>query len=139
MLVIQGNGNVGIGTASPAAALDVQTATPGLKVGATCVSGSCPSDALLKRDIRYLSGSLATIDRLKPAAFRFTDRPQEGLGYGLIAQDVQTVAPQLVHQGEDGHLLVDYSPLSMMLLEALQEQQAEIEALKRRLNALEQQ
>ncbi len=127
---------VNIGTTTPAAALDVQTATPGLKVGATCVSGTCPSDAALKADIRYLSGSLDTVTRLKPAAFRFKDDPNARLGYGLVAQDVQAVAPQLVNKGDDGYLRVDYSPLTMMLLEAVQEQQAQISDLKAELEDL---
>ena len=127
---------VGIGTTIPAAALDVQTVTPGLKVGATCVSGSCPSDARLKQDIQYLSGSLATLVGLKPVAFRFTDDSHAHVGYGLLAQDVQQVAPHLVSQGEDGALRVDYSPLTMMLVEALKTQQAQLERLEARINEL---
>jgi hypothetical protein len=134
---IQSDGNVGIGTTSPGAALDVQTATPGLKVGATCVSGSCPSDARLKADIQYLSGALATLARLKPVAFRFIDDPHHHVGYGLLAQEVQQVAPQLVSQSEDGTLRVDYSPLEMMLIQALKEQQGQIERLQARIEELE--
>jgi hypothetical protein len=140
---ITASGAVGIGTTTPAAALDVQTATPGLKVGATCVSGTCPSDRRLKTDIRYLSGALAMVTRLKPAAYRYKNQPDH-VGYGLIAQDIQTVAPELVHKGENGLLSVDYSPLEMMLIQSTKELhsenktlRAENEALKARLDRIE--
>jgi hypothetical protein len=114
-------GNVGIGTTSPSAALDVQGSAPGLKVGASCVAGTCPSDRRLKEDIRYLSDALDIIERLKPAAFRYKGQINKELGYGLIAQDVQAVAPELVRKSEDGFLKVNYSPLEMMLIQSVKE------------------
>lgn len=128
---------VGIGTNSPAAALDVQTTIPGLKVGATCVSGACPSDMRLKHDITPIIGSLQTIISLKPVSFRFRDRADGGIGYGFIAQDVQKVAPEWVREGKDGYLSVDYSPLTMMLVESVKELKSENDALKARLGEVE--
>jgi hypothetical protein len=50
--------------------------------------------------------------------------------HGLIAQEVQQVYPELVHQNANGYLGVDYQSLIPLLLKAIQEQQAQIDSLK---------
>jgi hypothetical protein len=49
--------------------------------------------------------------------------------YGLIAQELQKVYPELVHVGSDGYLGVDYTSLVPLLLQAIQEQQKQIDYL----------
>ncbi|MDR2684198.1 MAG: tail fiber domain-containing protein [Prevotellaceae bacterium] len=50
--------------------------------------------------------------------------------YGLVAQEVQNIFPDLVYEGSDGYLGVDYTSLVPMLLKIVQQQQTEIESLK---------
>ena len=59
--------------------------------------------------------------------------------YGLIAQEVEKVCPELVATSEyaEGYKSVNYSRLSILLIKAVQQQQETIEALKKRLEALE--
>jgi hypothetical protein len=54
--------------------------------------------------------------------------------HGLIAQEVQQVYPELVHQNANGYLGVDYQSLIPLLLKAIQEQQAQIDSLKVLIN-----
>jgi len=55
---------------------------------------------------------------------------------GLIAQDVQKIFPELVVTDQDGYLGIDYSGLIPVLIEAIKEQQAEIEALKEQIGIM---
>jgi hypothetical protein len=55
-----------------------------------------------------------------------------GLGthLGFLAQDVREVLPDLVTEMESGYLRVDYDGVIPVLTRAIQEQQAQIEAMK---------
>ena len=56
---------------------------------------------------------------------------------GVIAQDVEKVFPELVRTQEDGLKTVFYSELTAVLIEAIREQQAQIETLNARIEQLE--
>jgi hypothetical protein len=58
-------------------------------------------------------------------------------GIGLIAQEVEAVAPELVQTDRDGWKLVDYSRLAALLVEAVKAQQSEVDDLRRRVAELE--
>ncbi len=53
---------------------------------------------------------------------------------GFIAQEVQEIVPELIHVDPEGNLAMDYTSVISMLVEAVQEQQAQIEALTARLD-----
>ena len=53
---------------------------------------------------------------------------------GVIAQEVEKVLPQLVHDRESGYKGVDYSKLVGLLIEAIKEQQVQIDELKSKLS-----
>ena len=56
---------------------------------------------------------------------------------GLVAEDVEKVDPRLVGYGGDGKIEgVRYMQMTAVLVKALQEEQAEIVALKKRVAAL---
>jgi hypothetical protein len=54
--------------------------------------------------------------------------------YGLIAQELQQIYPDLVYDGSDGYLRVDYVSLIPILLTVVQQQQKDIEQLKQLIN-----
>ena len=56
--------------------------------------------------------------------------------YGLVAQDVQKVYPELVHENGDGLLAIDYVGLVPLLLQAVQAQQQQIEGLQNEIEKL---
>jgi hypothetical protein len=43
--------------------------------------------------------------------------------------------PELVHEGDEGHLTVQYGNMVGLLIEAIKEQQAQIDELKDKLNS----
>ena len=79
--------------------------------------------------------------RLRPVTFRYTRPFDDGLKpvqYGLIAEEVAEVYPDLVAHSADGQIeTVKYQVLDSMLLNELQKQALEIRELKERLAALE--
>lgn len=112
-----------------------------LKNGNLTIAGNLTedSDRRLKQDITPLTNTLNDLAHLQPVRYRFREginRP-EGDHLGLIAQEVAAVFPELVSEGADGYLSVSYTHLTAVLVQALNEQQKEIETLKARLARLE--
>ncbi len=82
------------------------------------------SDERLKDDIQTLDGS-------KVYDMRGVSFTKDGeAGSGVIAQELQMVAPELVHEGEE-YLSVAYGNLVGYLIEAVKDLKAEVEELKR--------
>jgi len=96
------------------------------------------SDISLKENIRDLPEGLDVITQLKPRLF---DWKEEGKGsdqVGFIAQEVEEIKPEWIHQKEDIKLLSSNLPDSIpYLIKAIQEQQAIIDNLKARIEVLE--
>jgi hypothetical protein len=61
---------------------------------------------------------------------------EEKQSIGVIAQELEEVVPQLVHTNEEGMKSVAYGNITALLIEALKEQQEQIEELKARLDGL---
>ena len=104
------------------------------------------SDGRYKDNISDLPYGLAEVAALRPVAFNWIGSPDDGLHYGLIAQEVREVLPDVVtsDDGEIGTLGMNYSELVPVLVKAIQEQQDQIDtqagqiaALEARLAALE--
>lgn len=89
--------------------------TTGTMTGANFYTAS---DARLKEVLSPLKVSLADMAKLVPVNFRWHSTGLEDTG--LLAQDVQQVAPECVTVKDDGMLAVDYSRLVPYLLKWLQ-------------------
>jgi hypothetical protein len=92
------------------------------------------SDVRLKKDITPLSGSLEKLMNVTPVSFRWINASQHGelngVRIGLTAQNVETVYPEVVRTDKDGYKSIAYSDLVAPLIQAVQEQQQQIDALK---------
>jgi len=82
------------------------------------------SDRRLKSNIETLDGS--KVLQMRGVSFIKDDK----LGSGVIAQELEEVAPELVLTGENGIKSVAYGNLVGYLIEGLKEQQKEIDELK---------
>jgi hypothetical protein len=58
--------------------------------------------------------------------------------YGLIAQEVEQVLPELVKEDEQGYKAVNYSKLPLLTLQAVKELKAENDAMKQQNQSLQQ-
>jgi len=97
------------------------------------------SDRTLKANIEYLDGILPKVMQLKPAKYYYKsslDAAQKS--HGFIAQEVQAIFPELVHKSEDGTLALAYDDFAILAIQAIKEQQAEIENQTQKNNELEQ-
>lgn len=87
------------------------------------------SDARFKTEIEDIESAVEMIMRLRPKSY-----VKDGqLGYGFTTQDVSEVAPRLVHEDRKGRGLLDYMGLIAPLVRMVQEQQEQIDALKRQI------
>jgi trimeric autotransporter adhesin len=102
--------------------------------------GTIQSSARYKDDIRPMDKSSEAILALKPVTFRYKEEldPDKIPQFGLVAEAVEKVNPDLVIRGEDGNVMsVRYEAVNAMLLNEflkehrkVQEQQATIACLK---------
>ena len=95
------------------------------------------SDGRLKENIEDARNYLSDLCKLRPVTFNFKSDPDKTKMLGLIAQEVEQIFPTLVDGGDNDTKGVKYSVINMIMLKAIQEQQAIIEELRSRLEALE--
>ncbi|WP_179334230.1 tail fiber domain-containing protein [Winogradskyella costae] len=90
------------------------------------------SDRRLKKDIESLSYGLDEVLQLQPKAYNWKHKTQEYKSLGLIAQDVQGIIKEIVTEQDDEQktLSVSYLELIPVLINAIKEQQTQIETLK---------
>jgi trimeric autotransporter adhesin len=85
--------------------------------------GIAMSSARYKRDIHDMGSASAGLMKLRPVTFRYKNDPSGTLEYGLVAEEVQRVYPNLVTYGADGKLQsVRYLEFTALLLNELQKQ-----------------
>jgi hypothetical protein len=100
------------------------------------------SDERLKENIETIENPLHTLDAIRGVAFNFKENPartdldSHHRRAGVLAQDVQKVLPEAVTSGPDGYLSVDYNALIPVLIEAVKEQQKQIDILQEELESL---
>ena len=105
--------------------------------GSATLSGDLTinSDMRLKSNIISLSGALAKLLEIDGKAYTMKSNEKDAK-IGLLAQDVQKVLPELVKESDDkqGTLSVNYQGLIPVLINAIKEQQKQIDELKQLLN-----
>lgn len=130
-MVINNGGAVGIATTSPTATLSVNGSAN--KPGGG--SWSVFSDQRLKQNILPYQDGLAILRKIAPVRFHYNEksgcdtRPEY---IGVLAQELQKVAPYMVStfsKDEEDYLSVDNSAMTYMLINAVKEQQIQIELL----------
>jgi hypothetical protein len=159
VLVVAPNGNVGIGTETPTAALHIAAAAGAPRFAALGNGGSTIplavdalgnltttlSDARLKHRIRPLSYGLSDICALRPVHYEWVPEEAALRGareqIGLLAQEVAEVIPEAVAiaaaatKGSDAPLLsLDATALIPVLIRAVQEVTERLERLETRMS-----
>ena len=97
----------------------------------------CSSSLRYKTDVRPYRRGLDVVRQLNPITFTWKDGGRPGVGFG--AEDVVKVEPLLTFENE-GHLEgVRYAEITTVLVNAVKEQQAQIEAQREQIRQLQRQ
>jgi hypothetical protein len=136
-LVLTANNRVGIGTTAPDQKLSVNGDAS--KVGGG--SWQTFSDERLKNIRGPFNSGLKAVMRLQPLRYQY--RPNNALGIpsngehiGFGAEAVQKVIPEAVTKSASGYLMVNNDPILWTMLNAIKEQQKQIDDLKREVRQL---
>lgn len=128
-----GGGDVQIGSTNPGIMTVIAWNTAVGVMDFTCRKLNQISDARLKENIVPLTGALDKVSRLRGVWFDWKS-PQADTGgtrdLGLLAQEVKAVVPEAVNEGRGGHLAINYQAITVLLLEAVKEQQQQLDELR---------
>jgi hypothetical protein len=131
------NGNVGIGTSTPTTKLYVNG-----DITANSVAGT--SDLRFKTNIRPVTHALDKVKALQGVYFNWNQKafPEKEFGtqdeLGFIAQEVEKVVPEVVSKdkSKEEYRSVKYDKVVALLVEAIKEQQKQINDLKTQVKQL---
>ena len=91
--------------------------------------GVQPSSIRFKKDVRDMGASSDRIMKLRPVTFQYKSDPSGARQYGLIAEEVQRVYPELVMHDDKGRTMgVRYDLLPAILLNQMKRDEAQKDA-----------
>jgi len=96
-----------------------------------------PSDERLKNNIKNLENGLDVIEQLRPVSYTWKEGMKIGDDFGLIAQEVEKILPELVHEtnlifedNKDTYKTLSYQKLIPFLIKSIQELNIKIKKLE---------
>jgi len=92
------------------------------------------SDKRLKKNIKTVESALDKVIALRGVTFDWKEGGAKAIG--LIAQEAEKVIPEIVSQDDTGYLGIKYNNLIGVLVEAIKEQQDQINTLKKQIEKL---
>ena len=137
-MLISNTGNVGIGVTSVNA-----SATLEVNGDIYATNMHLTSDARYKTNIQDLTQALETVLQLRGVKHDWVQTTVNGKQFpqettlGLIAQELEQHLPELVRTDAQGYKTVDYTKLTVLLIEAIKAQQKQIDAQEIRLKRIE--
>lgn len=130
-LQVKGNGNTTIGgtlTTSGNVTINGSLSATG------DVTAYASSDKRLKDNIELIPNAVQKIKQINGVSFDWNDKSEHtGHDIGVIAQEIEAVLPELVKTRDDGYKAVRYEKIVALLIEAIKEQQSQIDELKSKL------
>jgi uncharacterized coiled-coil DUF342 family protein len=90
----------------------------------------------LKDNIEQLNISTEDFNKLNPVSFTFKDDDQNKKHFGVIAQELENLYPELVTNNEIGFKTVNYIEMIPILLSQMKNMQQEIEKLKEEIKEI---
>jgi len=94
-------------------------------LSSTVMTGS--SDERLKTNVETITDPTEVLSQLRGVSFNRIDNGQKD--YGVIAQEIEKVIPDVVHTDADGFKTVSYTSIIGFLIEAVKKQQEQIDVL----------
>ena len=95
------------------------------------------SDKRLKDEIIPISNPLDKINSIGGYSFVWNNEKQNiynGKDYGVIAQEIEEILPELVQNRDNGYKAVKYDKLVSLLIEGIKELSKEVQELKKKIN-----
>ena len=94
------------------------------------------SDERLKNEITPISNPIDKINLIGGYSFVWNEEKQniyKGKDYGVVAQEIEKILPELVNEREDGYKAVKYDKLVSLLIEGIKELSKEVTDLKNKI------
>ncbi len=141
-LTVLKNGSTAIGHASPSQMLDVNgnacfrgvtsgTFANNLNITSDGTLTTSTSDISMKENVLQIPDALGSLVKLRGVYFSWKNDPTGTRQIGMIAQEVEHVVPEIVFTNPvDGLKGINYSQTSALFVEAIKEQQQQIESVK---------
>jgi hypothetical protein len=134
---VNSSGFIGIGTSNPTVRLQVAG-----DIIANSIAGS--SDSRFKTNILPIENPLQKVQKLRGVTFDWKTKEfpsrmfSENRALGFIAQEVEQVIPEVVQteNSTEGFKSVQYDKVVALLVEAIKEQQKQIEQLQQKVKEL---
>jgi len=94
------------------------------------------SDLRLKDNVKRIDNCLSKVLSLQAIEFDWNTElsGKEGRDIGLIAQEVEKIAPEVVETRDNGYKAIKYEKITALLVGAIQEQQEIIEDLEKEVD-----
>ena len=92
------------------------------------------SDRRLKTNLVKIDSALNKVTQISGYHFEWKDMdaaPHQGKDVGVIAQEIETILPEIVTERDTGYKAVNYQKLTALLIEAVKELKQEIDDLKK--------
>jgi hypothetical protein len=96
----------------------------------TAASFDTSSDSRLKKEVVDIEGALDSVKAMRGVRYNWVDPEKPQREVGVIAQEVQAQYPEMVRERENGFLVVDYTRLTAVLIQAVKELEARVAALE---------
>jgi hypothetical protein len=99
------------------------------------IVSACTSSIRFKKDVAPFTRGLELLNQLRPVTYNWKQDDQPDLG--LIAEEVAKAEPRFATYNKDGQVQgVKYDQLTIVLINAVKEQQAQIDEQRRTIEAL---
>lgn len=95
--------------------------------------GGWPSDERLKLNITPITTSLEKIILVNGVYFDWNEEKQsiyKGRDVGVIAQEIEKILPEIVHENSEGYKTVQYEKIIPLLIECIKDLKKEIDEIK---------
>ena len=89
------------------------------------------SDLSLKDNIEAINNGIDIVNKINPVSFNWKSSGKKA--YGVIAQEIEEVIPEIVSKNSKGNKTVSYSQIIAFLVDAVKQQQKDIEELKSKI------
>jgi len=109
----------------------------GVYLTSTGTSWTASSDERLKDISGTITNAVQSVSSLRPIRYTFKADESKTQRVGLIAQDVQKVLPEVVDENADGYFGVRYAEVIPLLVAAIQELSAKVDAQAAEITALQ--